>query len=164
MGLWSWSDELNVLILSDIIYCKWKVLHVWKDTQKILFPMHRIYLLPTDLVFVRIVTNSSALDGWIPTVLSKCFLVAPHCSAVAKPWRISGESTPTMCTPNTRSVAWSTTNFMKVFSCLHANVDRIGVKSEQYTSQRYPCATACSSERPTVPTGSWEKTAQGILE
>src|SRR5579859_355156 len=36
-------------------------------------------------VFSRIVTNSSAAVGWMPTVRSKSCLVAPHCTATARP-------------------------------------------------------------------------------
>lgn len=46
--------------------------------------------------FSRIVTNSSAAVGWIPIVASNCALVAPHCSATAKPWIISPASVPIM--------------------------------------------------------------------
>jgi hypothetical protein len=37
------------------------------------------------MTFSRIVTNSSAALGWMPTVWSNCFLVAPHLIAIASP-------------------------------------------------------------------------------
>ena len=55
----------------------------------------------THRVFCRMVTNSSAAVGWIPTVLSKCDLVAPAFMAMAMPCIISGESSPTMWAPTT---------------------------------------------------------------
>src|SRR5262249_20893738 len=54
--------------------------------------------------FSRIVTNSSAALGWMPIVVSNCFLVAPHLRAMARPWVISGASAPTMWQPSTRSL------------------------------------------------------------
>lgn len=47
-------------------------------------------------VFVRIVTNSSAAVGWMPTVASNCALVAPHLSAMPRPCMISAASGPTL--------------------------------------------------------------------
>src|SRR3546814_9687499 len=44
----------------------------------------------------RMVTNSSAAVGWMPTVASKTCLVAPAFKATAMPWMISGASRPTM--------------------------------------------------------------------
>src|SRR5438309_4079100 len=37
----------------------------------------------------RMVTNSSALVGWMPIVESNCALVALHLIATARPWTIS---------------------------------------------------------------------------
>lgn len=49
----------------------------------------------TLLVLVRIVTNSSAAEGWIPTVPSKSDFRARHRIATATPCMISGASGPT---------------------------------------------------------------------
>ena len=38
-------------------------------------------------VTLRIVTNSSADDGWMPTTVSSCALVTPSLTATAKPCR-----------------------------------------------------------------------------
>jgi hypothetical protein len=46
--------------------------------------------------FSRIVTNSSAALGWMPTVWSNIRFDAPHLTAIASPWMISGASAPSM--------------------------------------------------------------------
>jgi hypothetical protein len=46
-------------------------------------PAHACFL--TWRVALRIVTSSSAADGWMPTVLSTCSLVTPALTATAKP-------------------------------------------------------------------------------
>jgi len=51
----------------------------------------RAFYAPT---LVRIVTNSSAIVGWIPTVASNWAFVALHLIATAKPWRSSPASSP----------------------------------------------------------------------
>lgn len=53
------------------------------------------------LALLRIVTNSSAADGCMPTVMSKWDFFAPALRAMAIPCMISGASGPTMCTPIT---------------------------------------------------------------
>src|SRR5580698_9077688 len=78
----------------------------------------------------RIVTNSSAALGWMPTVASNCFLVAPHFTAMARPWTISGASGPSMWQPTTRSVLASTTSFMKMRSARPDSVFFIGLKRD----------------------------------
>src|SRR5690606_32685873 len=60
----------------------------------------------------RMVTNSSADDGWMPMVRSKAALVAPIDTATAKPWTISAASSPAMCKPTTRSLTSSTISFI----------------------------------------------------
>lgn len=47
------------------------------------------------------VTSSSPAVGWIATVLSKSFFVAPIFTATAKPCRISSHPIPIMCKPKT---------------------------------------------------------------
>eukprot|EP00955_Chlamydomonas_euryale_P048142 353880-Chlamydomonas_euryale.AAC.22 len=47
-------------------------------------------------VAVRIVTNSSADDGWMPTTSSSCDLVMPCFTATAKPCMISAAVAPTL--------------------------------------------------------------------
>jgi len=62
-------------------------------------PTPQIFICPfpsTRRVRVRIVTNSSAAEGWIPTVESNCFFVAPHLRAMAMPCMISAASGPTL--------------------------------------------------------------------
>src|SRR5262249_16962265 len=78
---------------------------------------------------VRMVTNSSPAVGWMPTVASNRALVAPAFTATASPWISSAASSPTMCTPTTRSVAASTMSFMKVRCLRPASVYFIGVKA-----------------------------------
>ncbi len=73
------------------------------------------------------VTNSSADEGWMPTVESNCAFVAPHLSAMPMPCMISAESGPTMCAPTTLSVAVSTMSFMNAFSTRPAREIFIGV-------------------------------------
>ena len=53
------------------------------------------------LARVLMVTNSSAADGWMPTVMSKWDFLAPAFRAMAIPCIISGASGPTMWTPMT---------------------------------------------------------------
>src|SRR6516164_119599 len=79
-------------------------------------------------VFSRIVTNSSAALGWMPTVWSNCLLVAPHLTAIARPWMISGASGPSIWQPTTRSLRVSTTSFIRVRSGRPDNVFFIGLK------------------------------------
>lgn len=62
--------------------------------------------LPSCLrALVRMVTNSSAAVGCIPTVLSNCFLQAPHFMAMAMPCMISAASEPTLRS-TTYGVLW----------------------------------------------------------
>ena len=62
-------------------------------------------------------------------VESNTALVAPARSATAKPWMISPASAPTMCAPTTRSLASSTTSFIKVRSLLPDSVWRRALNS-----------------------------------
>lgn len=63
--------------------------------------------LPERLVTL-IVMNVSTVVGWMPTVLSKSSLVAPHRMATAKPCVISPALGPHTCRPTTReaSAVW----------------------------------------------------------
>src|SRR5207249_10982530 len=54
--------------------------------------------------FSRIVTNSSAALGWMPTVWSNIFFEAPHLTAIARPWTISGASAPSIWRSEERRV------------------------------------------------------------
>src|SRR6185312_9531158 len=60
----------------------------------------------------RMVTSSSATVGWIATVSSKSFFVAPMRTATANPCIISSAPGPTTCTPTTRCSAPTVTSFM----------------------------------------------------
>jgi len=73
-------------------------------------------------------------DGWIPTVLSNCFFVAPHWIATAKPWMISGASAPIIWQPTTRLLARSTTSFIIVRSSRPESVCLSPRKLVTYTS------------------------------
>lgn len=53
-----------------------------KPFQRLVFGLPEAAILR---VTDRMVTNSSADDGWIPTVLSNCAFVAPHFIATAIP-------------------------------------------------------------------------------
>ena len=68
------------------------------------------------------VTNSSAADGWMPTVASKSALRAPHFIAIEMPCMISGASGPTMWAPTTSPVADCTISFIRVCSSLPDSV------------------------------------------
>ena len=50
-------------------------------------------------------------------------------TAMPMPWMISGASTPTMCAPTTRWLAWSTTSFTSVRSSRPDSVCFSGRKS-----------------------------------
>src|SRR5262249_39075655 len=63
---------------------------------------------------LHMVTNPSPAVRWLPTLASNWALAAPAFTPTGKPWISSAASSPTMCTPTTRSVAASTTSFMKV--------------------------------------------------
>lgn len=63
--------------------------------KKLFLSSSSSFYFPTLLVLVRIVTNSSAAEGWIPTVPSKSALRARHRMATAIPCMISGASGPT---------------------------------------------------------------------
>lgn len=78
----------------------------------------------------RMVTNSSAAEGCIPTVLSNCSLVAPHFSATAMPCMISGASGPHMDAPITLSVWASTRSFITDFSVRPDMVFFIGLNDD----------------------------------
>ena len=67
----------------------------------------------------------------MPMVASNWALVAPAFIATAKPWMISPAPGPTMWMPTTRSLAWSTMSFTKVFSSRPVSVCLSGVKVER---------------------------------
>src|SRR5471032_2134588 len=112
---------------------------------------------------VRMVTNSSAAVGCTPMVSSKCCLVAPALSAIARPCTISPASGPTMWQPNTLSVSASTTSFIKVFSWQSVNVSFMGRKRLSKICTLWPFFFASSSVRPTVPMFGRLNTAVGII-
>uniref|UniRef100_A0A2P2JTT9 Glutathione reductase n=1 Tax=Rhizophora mucronata TaxID=61149 RepID=A0A2P2JTT9_RHIMU len=125
-----------------------------------------VFLLLTETrpVSVRMVTNSSAAEGCIPTVLSNCAFVAPHFNATAMPCIISGASGPHMEAPITLSVSASTRSFIIVFSCRPETVFFIGLKVEVKTNiSPFACCIACSSLRPTTERGGMLNTADGTL-
>ena len=64
----------------------------------------------------------------MPTVRSKSCFVAPATSATPMPCIISGTSSPSMCTPITRWLAWSTIIFIIVLPGRPDMTCRIGVK------------------------------------
>src|SRR5262245_27798777 len=110
---------------------------------------------------VRMVTNSSPAVGWMPTVASNCALVAPAFTPTAKPWISSAASSPTMCTPTTRSVAASTISFMKVRCWRPDTVYFIGRNAAVKTLISPSVSLASSSVRPTVASSGWQNTAEG---
>lgn len=110
----------------------------------------------------RMVTNSSAAVGWMPMVASNTALVAPAFMATAKPCTISPASAPTMCRPTTRSLAVSTTSFIRVRSLLPESVWRSALNSLRKTVISPKRSRACASLRPTVPMLGWVNTAVGM--
>ena len=110
----------------------------------------------------RIVTNSSAAVGWMPIVASNTALVAPAFIATAKPCTTSPASGPTMCSPTTRSLAVSTTSFMRVRSALPLRVCFSALNSLRNTVMAPKALRACSSVWPTVPMLGCVKTAVGM--
>jgi ABC-type dipeptide/oligopeptide/nickel transport system permease subunit len=86
----------------------------------------RLTSRPAQPAFVRIVTSSSAADGWTATVSSNCRLVAPIFTAMPAIWMISAASGPATCTPSTRSVLASTTSFISMRSGMSDRVTFIG--------------------------------------
>ncbi len=78
--------------------------------------------------FSRIVTNSSAALGWMPTVSSNMRFETPHFTAIARPCMISGASGPSIWQPSTRSLRASTTSFIRVRSSRPDKVFFIGLK------------------------------------
>nr|GME11858.1 bile acid:sodium symporter [Ipomoea batatas] len=117
----------------------------------------------TTLVTDRIVTNSSAAEGCMPTLESNCAFVAPHFSATAMPCRRIGASGPHIDAPITLSVSLSTTSFITDFSCRLTWVFFIGLNEEVYTAiSPLAFSIASSSLSPTTESGGMLNTAQGI--
>mmetsp|Transcript_156404 Transcript_156404/g.291915 ORF Transcript_156404/g.291915 Transcript_156404/m.291915 type:complete len:240 (-) Transcript_156404:616-1335(-) len=84
------------------------------------------------------------------------------------PCIISPASAPTMCAPTTfpapSKPSEMTRSFMSIFSSSPRPVGMvcfIGLNFEMYTSTLPYVSAACSSVRPQLPIGGWEKTALG---
>jgi hypothetical protein len=58
------------------------------------------------MLFSRMVTNSPAAVEWIPVVALNCALVAPHFSAIARPWFSRSRPVATIWHPGTRPVSF----------------------------------------------------------
>ena len=104
---------------------------------------------------VFIVTSSSALIGWIAMVLSKSALVAPICTATAKPCIISSTLSPIRWIPTYVASSPLQTSFIAVVTPCPDSAWRIGVKSVWYTVTLCCRSRAWRSVRPTVATGGW---------
>ncbi len=98
----------------------------------------------------------------MPTVASNTALVAPAFIATAKPWTTSPASSPTMCSPTTRSVAASTMSFISVRSLLPLSVCFSALNSLRKMLTAPNSARASASVMPTVPTLGWVNTAVGM--
>ena len=74
----------------------------------------------------------------------------------------SPASGPIKCAPTTRSLAWYTTSFMKVFSSRPLMLGLMGLKVDLDTRIRPNLARASSSVNQHMPMFGWQKTSVGM--